>query len=905
MKLGLGRLLLQASILAVIVPVALEQPAFVSAATASVDCAPQPTGGAASTTALVSYTAINPVRLVDTRNNIGGVDAQIEPGCTMRVSIGGDIPATARAVALSVTAVSAGADYFTVYPCASGRPDTSNLNSRAGVPTPNLVVAVPDTGRQICIYSHGRSHLIIDLGGWWSDGPDRFASIDPERVYDSRSFGNVRLQPFRVREVVIPSTTIASDATVAVINLTATRSTRGGYMVAFPCGKPAPPASNLNFVAGEDRAVGAIVGLGPGRTLCLMSDVDTDAVVDVTGYYGPAPSFGPTAALQPDSGRRVVDSRNGIGGPLQPFEAGEIRAFDPVAGLPSASDASAVSLNLISTRSSDNGYLTVYPCGGAVPEVSSLNFTAGQDATNLATVKLGSDRRVCVLASARTDVVVDVFGVMNAPPGSPLERLSFDKPTWPSFDPEATDYAIECGAGTGVANVSIDLELLPFTSVSVSVAGSAPVAVGSGTVTRQVRTDQPLVVSTTRQGVQRDYHLRCVPLDFPELSVDRPGSPAPGWYLTTFGAAGSPLPGYQVILDEFGAPVWYKRTTEPVIDFKRLSNGTLASVPLLGQAFGTDPAGGYWNTRLDGAFLGEIRTATPTALPTDHHDFVEIPGGGAMLSYPLVAPRNLDALNSTLSGQCGPLLPGTCPFSTSDRIVDGVVQEIVGGAARWEWRATDHIPDIASTFPNRFDVPVYGTPGVVDLHHFNGLQYIDDGTGDYLVTARHLDSAFRIDRASGAIAWTVGGRPFAAGNHLTIVGDPSGGPKRPHDARLDGDVLTMFDNRAGMNQASRAVAYRIDEVDRTATLLWQIPQAAGATGATLGSVRVADDGSVLVGWGAPIQPMFTEYDSNRKPVMSISQSPLGYSYRIVKYPAGDFDVDALRANAGGAPVGPP
>jgi hypothetical protein len=39
--------------------------------------------------------------------------------------------------------------------------------------------------------------------------------------------------------------------------------------------------------------------------------------------------------------------------------------------------------------------------------------------------------------------------------------------------------------------------------------------------------------------------------------------------------------------------------------------------------------------------------------------------------------------------------------------------------------------------------------------------------------------------------------------------------------------------------------------------------------------------------------------------MSISQSPLGYSYRIVKYPAGDFDVDALRANAGGAPVGPP
>ncbi len=221
----------------------------------------------------------------------------------------------------------------------------------------------------------------------------------------------------------------------------------------------------------------------------------------------------------------------------------------------------------------------------------------------------------------------------------------------------------------------------------------------------------------------------------------------------------------------------------------------------------------------------------------------------------------------------------------------------------------DHIPDVASTFPNRFDVPVYGAPGVVDLHHFNGLQYIDDGSGDYLVTARHLDSAFRstVTPETETSCWTVGGRPFTAGNHLTIVGDPFGGPKRPHDARLDGDVLTMFDNRTGMNQPSRAVAYRIDDRPgvRTATLLWEIPQESGLTGGTLGSVGVAADGSVLVGWGAPIQPMFTEYDANRKLIMSIRQAPFGYSYRIVKYPVGDFDVNTLRANAGGAPVGPP
>ena len=113
------------------------------------------------------------------------------------MNIGADVPASAQAVALSMTAVSLEADYFTVYPCAAGLPQTSNLNSRAGVPTPNLVVAIPDANREICVFSHGRSDLIIDLVGWWSDGPDRFASIEPERVYDTR----VRVSPRSQRSV--------------------------------------------------------------------------------------------------------------------------------------------------------------------------------------------------------------------------------------------------------------------------------------------------------------------------------------------------------------------------------------------------------------------------------------------------------------------------------------------------------------------------------------------------------------------------------------------------------------------------------------------------------------------------------------------------------------------------------
>ena len=44
-----------------------------------------------------------------------------------------------------------------------------------------------------------------------------------------------------------------------------------------------------------------------------------------------------------------------------------------------------------------------------------------------------------------------------------------------------------------------------------------------------------------------------------------------------------------MIFDNRGAPVWYKRTPVPVLDFKRLSNGTMVYVPQLGQAFGVRP----------------------------------------------------------------------------------------------------------------------------------------------------------------------------------------------------------------------------------------------------------------------------------------------------------------------------
>ncbi len=246
----------------------------------------------------------------------------------------------------------------------------------------------------------------------------------------------------------------------------------------------------------------------------------------------------------------------------------------------------------------------------------------------------------------------------------------------------------------------------------------------------------------------------------------------------------------------------------------------------------------------------------------------------------------------------------------------------------WSWTMSDHFDYRESTFAQCFgnyteanggvDLDP-GTPGdgvdEIDIFHINSMQRVDDGTGDYLVSARHTDEVFRIDRSTGGVAWILGQDPGVANKdgapRLTIVDDPLGGPLRMHDARIDGDLVTMYDNRTADpgGAPSRAVAYRIDTSDAdpanwTATLEWQISHPDGLTSNQIGSTRITPDGSVLVGWGST-QPMFVEYVGPDAPegaldeVMRIEINPNEAAYRIVKYAPDAFDAAELRATAGG------
>lgn len=151
-------------------------------------------------------------------------------------------------------------------------------------------------------------------------------------------------------------------------------------------------------------------------------------IVDAGSRRGSAGEFTP---LTP---QRVLDTRSGIGRPAserRPVGEGEAITVQITgrAGIP-AGDVSAVVLNVTAVGPSDDTYLTVYPSGTALPEVSNLNLARGAIRPNLVTVPIGADGAVAVFnARGTTDVVFDVAGFYATATGRPGSRFVPLSPT--------------------------------------------------------------------------------------------------------------------------------------------------------------------------------------------------------------------------------------------------------------------------------------------------------------------------------------------------------------------------------------------------------------------------------------------------------------------------------------------
>ena len=127
---------------------------------------------------------VTPDRVRDTRSD-GSIRVA---GRVVRFSVGDtglDTGAPITGVFMNVTIVEAGgAGFGTVYPCAGGRPDTSNVNFSPGQTIANFAVVEPDPNGEICVASSVAADILIDVMG--SAGPG-FEGITPSRLVDTRS----------------------------------------------------------------------------------------------------------------------------------------------------------------------------------------------------------------------------------------------------------------------------------------------------------------------------------------------------------------------------------------------------------------------------------------------------------------------------------------------------------------------------------------------------------------------------------------------------------------------------------------------------------------------------------------------------------------------------------------------
>jgi hypothetical protein len=85
---------------------------------------------------------------------------------------------------------------------------------------------------------------------------------------------------------------------------------------------------------------------------------------------------------------------------------------DVAAAVPGGSGAGAVLQNLTMTGTTGFDYVSAFPAGGDVPEVSNVNATgADQTRAAAAITRLGAGGGVGYFSFGTSDLIVDVFGV--------------------------------------------------------------------------------------------------------------------------------------------------------------------------------------------------------------------------------------------------------------------------------------------------------------------------------------------------------------------------------------------------------------------------------------------------------------------------------------------------------------
>ncbi len=309
-----------------------------------------------------------------------------------------------------------------------------------------------------------------------------------------------------------------------------------------------------------------------------------------------------------------------------------------------------------------------------------------------------------------------------------------------------------------------------------------------------------------------------------------------------------------LIVDRAGTPVWFR----PLPAGLQVTNFTASRYrgkPVLVWWEGKILQSGYGQGEavvLDHDYREVARVRAAGGRSMDLHALTLTPQGTALFScYPATVQMDLSSIDGPRNSQ----------------VLESIIQEvdIASGRLVFEWRGLQHIPVSAS---------LEAMIAPYDYLHVNSIQPLPDG--NLLVSARHTWAVYKLDRRTGEVMWTLGGKrsqfQMGAGTQFSWQHDP---------ALVSDRVLTVFDNGTNgpikTEHESRGLVLEVDEQHRTVTLRNEYTSPEHLSAGAMGSVQTLSADRVLVSFG--VQSQTIEYTSDGTLVLDIALPAGMYSYR--------------------------
>ncbi len=303
-----------------------------------------------------------------------------------------------------------------------------------------------------------------------------------------------------------------------------------------------------------------------------------------------------------------------------------------------------------------------------------------------------------------------------------------------------------------------------------------------------------------------------------------------------------------LILDNDGVPIWFRPLNSPNLmnlDFKvqhlydqpvlTFWQGTEVSAPAYtdGPTGSSEPGSCYYI--LNNHYQVIKTVEAQNGFIPDVHEFLITPTNSALF----LATKNV---TMDLTPYGGPQNGTIADFSIQE--VDLATNKLV-----FFWDALDHIP-IADTYESVGSISSSG--GVWDVYHLNSIGLTDD-VNDILVSARDTSAIYRINKPTGNIIWTLGGKQsdftFESGAQFSWQ----------HDARfISKNIISLFDDACCSDPSSippgtpysRGLYLNLDFIKMRAAIESTYYHDPNLNVPSQGNVQALDNGNKFIGWGS-------------------------------------------------------